>query len=191
MKLFDTDTKENIQTAQEIIEDNTSQTLSSPEETKDNTPIVQEEKSTTQPTQTVEPIDLTVFTKTDDIIKVVDKVYFKVANKSSKTIFNIDKTAFAPTKLTLFTRPFVNAYYDQLVSEVLMNRKKHEDVNIDFIMNSLVLYERIKENKYPIHVKSMKYPKLTYDMVQTLNKVFNEYMPVFEGIYQMFSTKVE
>jgi hypothetical protein len=184
MKLFDNDTKE-------IIEDITPQTPSSPDEIKDNTPIAQEEKTATQPTQTVEPIDLTVFTKTDDIIKVVDKVYFKVANKSSKTIFNIDKTAFAPTKLTLFTRPFVNAYYDQLVSEVLMNRKKHEEVNIDFIMNSLVLYERIKENKYPIHVKSMKYPKLTYDMVQTLNKVFNEYMPVFDGIYQMFSSKVE
>jgi hypothetical protein len=191
MKLFDNDTKENIQAAQENIEDNAPQIPSSPEETKDNASIAQEEKTAVQPTQTVEPIDLTVFTKTDDIIKVVDKVYFKVANKSSKTIFNIDKTAFAPTKLTLFTRPFINAYYDQLVSEVLMNRKRHEEVNIDFIMNSLVLYERIKEDKYPIHVKSMKYPKLTYDMVQTLNKVFNEYMPVFDGIYQMFSSKVD
>lgn len=191
MKLFGNDIKEKLQASQKIFAEITPQISSSPDETKDNTPIIQEEKTAAQPTQTVEPIDLTVFTKTDDIIKVVDKIYFKVANKSSKTIFNIDKTAFAPTKLTLFTRPFTNAYYDQLVSEVLMNRKKHEDVNIDFIMNSLVLYERIKENKFPIHVKSMKYPKLTYNMVQTLNKVFNEYMPVFDGIYQMFSSKVE
>jgi hypothetical protein len=149
------------------------------------------ETPNTQPQQSnIEPIDLTIFTKTDEIIKPVEKVYFKAAQKRAKSAFNIDKTAFAPTRLTLVTRPFNNAYYQQLVCEILMNRKRHEEINIDFILNALVFYERINENKYPIYIKSGKYPGLVEDMVYALNRVYNEYMPVISGIYQMFNSKI-
>jgi hypothetical protein len=71
-----------------------------------------------------------------------------------------------------------------------MNRKRHEEINIDFILNALVFYERINENKYPIYIKSGKYPGLVEDMVYALNRVYNEYMPVISGIYQMFNSKI-
>jgi len=194
MKIFDkhfSPNEENDQPIQTKADNTEIQTIPTFDIPKDNSSDTIKEKTSTSSSKDIEPIDFTIFTKTDDIIKPVEKVYFKVADKNSKSIFNIDKTAFAPIKLTLLTKPFSNAYYDQLVGEVLMNRKKHEDINIDFIMNALVLYEKIKENNYPIYIKSVKYPKLTHEIVQTLNKVFNEYMPVFDGIYQMFSTKVD
>jgi len=198
MKIFDNDhfssneeNKHPTQTQPTQSNSNNAQSTNSTDTPKDNFLDANKENPTTSPTKEIEPIDLTIFTKTDEIIKPVNKVYFKVADKASKSIIDIDNTAFTPSKITLLARPFSNAYYNQLVSEVLMNRKKHEEINLHFIMHALVFYEKIKENKYPIYIRCVKYPRLTRDIVQMLNKVFNEYMPVFEGIYQMFSSKVE
>lgn len=118
-------------------------------------------------------------------IKVVEKVYFKSARTRVKNGYNIDKMAIAPSVFCYMQKDFTSTYIAELTDKLFSNKGKGQ-VDIEFILSMITIYEAIVKNQYPIYIYGVRYPKYAPRVVYCLNKVFNERWTMLKSIHQMF-----
>lgn len=123
-------------------------------------------------------------------IKVVEKVYFKSSRTKVKNGYNIDKMNIGPSIFCYTQKDFVSTYIAELNDKLFSNRGKGE-VDVEFIVSMITIYEAITQGSYPIYVYSVKYPKYAPRIVYGLNKVFNERWNMIKSIHQMFKKQGE
>lgn len=123
-------------------------------------------------------------------IKVVEKVYFKSSRTKVKNGYNIDKMNIGPSIFCYTQKDFVSTYIAELNDKLFSNRGKGE-VDVEFIVSMITIYEAITQGSYPIYVYSVRYPKYAPRIVYGLNKVFNERWSMIKSIHQMFKKQGE
>lgn len=119
-------------------------------------------------------------------IKTVKEVYFASSKIKRTNGHNLDKSALAPSASTILSKHFEASYLGELTDRLMSNRSA-DTVDIGFIIGVSLLYEKIKDKKYPIYVYSTKYPKFTNRAVFVLNRFFSERMFLIRSIYELMN----